>query len=746
MLLYLIIFFISIVSTFMLMPFAGSLGFRRGIVDNPGNLTIHALPVPRTGGVAMFLGFLITIGIAWLSGLVSSHIFAVIGIFFGASFFFIAGLFDDIHKISPLEKFLIEIIGALLAVSLDIKLKTFPVVLVGSLLGIFYLIGGANALNLLDGMDGLAAGISAIAAVFMAIQAIHQSNFLASVLALSVLGVSLGFLPYNLNIKNPLNHLLLRLHKNFLSNGNSYSKIFMGDSGSLFLGYALSCTAILLASKASDYKSFMAPLLVLSIPLLDTGLALARRLINRADPFTGDRRHIYDIMVSKGLNTKQTVGILCSVTLLLGILSIAVVRLDSFRTFCLPLGLGLIAVLGVIAVRLGALKAEPVDEKSEFIRQIPLSGPDIGAKEIALIKHVLNTPYLSRGPMVERFEDMFAEYLGIRYAVAVNSGTSGLHLGVIAAGIKEGDEVITSPFSFVASANCLLYERARPVFVDIDPGSLNIDTDRIEEKITPRTKAILPVHVFGCPCHMDRIMDIAGRFELRIIEDACEAIGAEYRTNGEKWRKAGTFGDCGVFAFYPNKQITTGEGGMVVTNNKHMSKIFKCLRNQGRPEGDGWLGHERLGFNYRISDINCALGIAQLERIDPILKKREKVAAFYNEKLADVDELMLPRVEIDKKISWFVYVVRLADKFSEEDRDWIVKKLREKGINCGKYFPAIHLQPYYVEKFGYKKGDFPIAEKISERTISLPFYNNLSEDMVEYIVKSLKEILAGLRP
>jgi perosamine synthetase len=243
-----------------------------------------------------------------------------------------------------------------------------------------------------------------------------------------------------------------------------------------------------------------------------------------------------------------------------------------------------------------------------------------------------------------------------------------------------------------------------------------------------------------------------------VIEDACEAIGAEYLSQKSKlktqnsreekhqdsWKKVGTFGECGVFAFYANKQITTGEGGMIVTDNESIYRLCRSMRNQGRSEDGAWLQHERLGFNYRISDINCALGIAQLERIDEILAKRERVARLYNERLKDVEELILPHSEKNKKISWFVYVVRLQDKYSREDRDAILAKLKEKGVGCSNYFPPIHLQPFYRKLFGYKKGDFPVTEKVSERTVALPFYNNLREEQIDYVCKNLKNIVQSL--
>lgn len=382
--------------------------------------------------------------------------------------------------------------------------------------------------------------------------------------------------------------------------------------------------------------------------------------------------------------------------------------------------------------------------------RIPLSSPDTTELEKTEVLSVLDTVNLSLGPKLSEFEDKFAQYIGTEYAVAVNSGTSGLHLCLRSLGIEDGDLVATTPFSFISSANCILFERAKPVFVDIDENTLNIDINKLAEKAkelevrNKKLKAILPVHIFGRPCEMKGIMSVAKRYDLKVIEDAAEATGAEYKDSLDIWRKVGTFGDCGVFAFYPNKQMTTGEGGMIVTNNRNIYKLCRSMRNQGRSENSKWLQHERLGYNYRLSDINCALGIAQLERIDEILEKRQKVAWLYNERLKEVEGIIVPQFEENKKISWFVYVVRLTDDFSKEDRDFILDRLRQKGIGCSNYFTPIHLQPFYSKKFGYKQGDFPVTEKVSERTIALPFYNNLREEQVDYVCSSLKIIISSL--
>lgn len=368
------------------------------------------------------------------------------------------------------------------------------------------------------------------------------------------------------------------------------------------------------------------------------------------------------------------------------------------------------------------------------MREIPLSSPDITDLERKAILEVLNTGNLSLGPKLPEFEEMLAHFVGTRYAVAVNSGTSGLHLCMKALGIADGDEVITTPFSFVASANCILYERAVPVFVDIDPFTLTLDVGQIEAKVTKKTKAILPVHVFGQPCNMDSVLKIAEKYSLQVIEDSCEAIGATYRG-----RKAGTFGDCGVFAFYPNKQMTTGEGGAIVTDREEIALLCRSLRNQGRGNGQEWLAHERLGYNYRLSDIHCALGIAQLQRINELLSKRQYVAEVYNSLLKNLAGIRIPSAPSDVTISWFVYVIVLEKMFTRNQRDKILINLKKRGICCSNYFPPIHLQPFYASTFGYKRGDFPVTESISDRTIALPFHGNLSKEDIEYVVAGLKE-------
>lgn len=369
--------------------------------------------------------------------------------------------------------------------------------------------------------------------------------------------------------------------------------------------------------------------------------------------------------------------------------------------------------------------------------KIPLSQPDITDWERKAVFGVLKTPYLSLGPKLKEFEKKIAKYIGVKYAVGVNSGTSALHLIIRALGIKDKDEVVTTPFSFISSSNCILYERAKPVFVDIDEKTLNIDISKIEEKITNRTKAILAVDLFGHPADWETLQKIAKKYNLFLIEDSAEALGSEYKS-----RKCGSFGDAAILSFYPNKQITTGEGGMILTNNKEIADLCQSMANQGRKsKGGKWLEHIRLGYNYRLDEMSCALGIGQLKRIDKIIKKREKVAELYNKKLKNFSEIEIPYVAPNVKLSWFVYVIRLVKKFSQKERDKIIEKMGEKGIQCNNYFQPIHLQPFYQKTFGYKIGVFPVCESVSQRTIALPFYNNLTEKEIDFVVKNLNKCL-----
>jgi perosamine synthetase len=372
------------------------------------------------------------------------------------------------------------------------------------------------------------------------------------------------------------------------------------------------------------------------------------------------------------------------------------------------------------------------------IPAIPLSSPDVSAQDRERVMAVLNGTTLSLGPALPAFEAAMAEAAGTRFAVAVNSGTSALHLCIKAAGIGEGDEVVTTPFSFVASANCALYERAIPRFVDIDLDTYNIDPSQIAASINPRTRAILPVHVFGRPCDMRAITAIAARHDLAVIEDSCEAIGATY-----EGRRIGSLGVSGAFAFYPNKQITTGEGGAVVTNDENVARVCRSWRNQGRGEGGAWLQHERLGYNYRLSDINCALGLGQLSRLDDILRKRKAVAEAYRQALESVPAVITPRP--DPGMSWFVYVVRLQGEFTREQRDQILDSLRAEGIGCNNYFAPIHLQKYFREMFGFRRGQFPVTEHVADRTIALPFFNNLTHGQIEIVASALERAIGRLK-
>jgi perosamine synthetase len=368
--------------------------------------------------------------------------------------------------------------------------------------------------------------------------------------------------------------------------------------------------------------------------------------------------------------------------------------------------------------------------------ELPLSRPDISEADIQSVVGVLRTPFLSLGPKLGEFERAFCDYTGARFATAVSSGTAALHLAVKALDIQPGDEIITSPFSFVASANCALFVNAVPVFVDIDPVSFNLDPELIERRITPRTRAILPVHVFGRPANMDAVLDIAQRHHLRVIEDACEALGARWRG-----RHVGTLGDVGTFAFYPNKQITTGEGGMVVTENPNLDRLFKSLRNQGRGSSGAWLQHEQLGFNYRLSDINCALGLSQLLRFIEILRRRRAVAEEYRRQLADIEGLELPIHELPAaELSWFVYVVRLKELAFAERED-VLEALRLEGVGCNNYFAPLHLQPHF-RALGYREGDFPITEAIAASTVALPFFTTLRNEQITRISDVLRRALA----
>jgi perosamine synthetase len=368
--------------------------------------------------------------------------------------------------------------------------------------------------------------------------------------------------------------------------------------------------------------------------------------------------------------------------------------------------------------------------------RIPLSASDITEADIAAVSAVLRTSRLSLGPRMEEFEQSIARYVGTTHAVAVNSGTSALHLCIRALGISEGDEVIVPSFAFIAVANVLRYARAVPVFVDIDPQTLNLDPARIEEAITPRTRAIIVVHTFGTPAAMDKILEIARHHKLFVSEDACEALGAQF-----DGRKVGAFGDAAVFGFYPNKQITTGEGGMLVTNDLNVAALGRKLRNQGRTDSGEWFQHEELGYNYRLSELNCALGSAQLQRIESILERRETVAREYHRRLQNQAVLQLPPVELSPcRISWFVYAVRLNERIAASHRDRIVQEMASRGIACGRYFAPIHLQPSYRSQ-PHRCMTLTHTESIAPRTLALPFFNHLTVNQIAEVCDTLIDLL-----
>lgn len=371
--------------------------------------------------------------------------------------------------------------------------------------------------------------------------------------------------------------------------------------------------------------------------------------------------------------------------------------------------------------------------------RINLSRPDITQVEIDAVCRVLTGPNLSLGPKLGEFEDALAAYIGRKRGVAVNSGTSGLFLCMKALGIAPGDEVITTPFTFIASVTPIMMAGATPVFVDIDPVSLNIDPAKIEEKITKKTRAILPVVVFGNPAGLDEVCRIAARHNLPVIEDSCEGLGSVL---GDK--KVGSFGSMSVFGFYPNKQITTGEGGMILTDDEKLADACVSLRNQGRSKMGGWLAHERLGYNFRLSDINCALGIVQLSRLADFIGKRRHVAEMYQRFLADDNRLIVPQEPVDCRMAWFVFVVRLMEKYTLSQRDTILNDMLESRIQVSNYFPPAYLQPFMTAGFGYKKGDFPITDSVCKSTIALPFHNNLSLQEVEIVSAELANCLDGL--
>jgi perosamine synthetase len=366
---------------------------------------------------------------------------------------------------------------------------------------------------------------------------------------------------------------------------------------------------------------------------------------------------------------------------------------------------------------------------------VPLSGPYLDEREEELVLEVMRSGRLSLGPTIDRFEDALAEFVGAPYAAAVSSGTAGLHLLCITAGIERGDEVITSPYSFAASANCFIYEGGVPVFADIDPRTLNMTPDAVRAAITPKTKAIVAVDIYGYPCELDELRAIADEHSLAFIQDSCEALGARY-----KGERLGSHGTSCVFAFYANKQMTTGEGGIVTTHSEEEWRALRSLRNQGRGDSGGWLEHVRLGFNYRLSDIAAALGIGQVEKLDEILRLRREVAERYNELLDGIDGVELPLADdADHERSWFVYVVGLPDNAT---REHVIAQFEREAIGYNRYLPSIHLQPYMRETYGFGEGMCPVAEDLSSRTLALPFFTGLERDAQERVAEVLAAALA----
>jgi len=389
------------------------------------------------------------------------------------------------------------------------------------------------------------------------------------------------------------------------------------------------------------------------------------------------------------------------------------------------------------------------------LQPIPMSSPDLTDNERQAVARVLETPNLSMGNQIMNFEESIQEYTGSRHAIGVSSGTAGLHLCVRAAGIQPGDLVITTPFSFVASSNVLLYEGAVPVFVDVEPRTGNIDPHLVfaaaqdimlgglnaKAWLPPKgasgeskLKAILPVDVFGQPADLEPILNTAWKYKLKVIEDSCEALGAKYQG-----RPAGTLGDYGVFAFYPNKQITTGEGGMVITDEDDAASLMRAMRNQGRAPGDTWLQHTHLGYNYRLDEMSAALGVTQMQRLDELVARRTQVADWYNQRISEIPGVEAPTIaRYTTKVSWFVYVIRFAEGM---DRDKIAKKLGELGIPARPYFLPIHLQPYMKERFGYTEGIFPVTEDLGRRGLALPFSGVMQEEQVERVCQALRQVI-----
>jgi perosamine synthetase len=370
------------------------------------------------------------------------------------------------------------------------------------------------------------------------------------------------------------------------------------------------------------------------------------------------------------------------------------------------------------------------------LEPIPLSRPAVGPREERLVLEVLRSGRLSLGQKLGEFEAGFAQRLGANYCCAVSSGTAGLHLALRAAGVGPGDEVLTTPLSFVASANAIVYEGARPVFCDIEPDTLNLDPDAAEAAHTERTTGLLPVHIFGYPAQMPKFEEFARREGLWLVEDACEALGA-WHADG---LAVGARGNLSVFAFYANKQLTTGEGGMVICPDTSSRAMIASERNQGRTDDMNWLDHTRLGYNYRLSELACALGVAQLESLDSLLVRRQRVAELYGQALSGIEGLSLPLADrAGNKRGWFVYVVQLPP---HADRDTVIARLADAGIGSKPYLPAIHLMTYYRQRFGYRPGQFPVCEDIARRSVALPFYPDLGETQIQRVSEAVADAVA----
>lgn len=362
------------------------------------------------------------------------------------------------------------------------------------------------------------------------------------------------------------------------------------------------------------------------------------------------------------------------------------------------------------------------------VRRVPIARPSIGVREHELVERVLDSGVLALGPYAQEFEQGIADVAGRRFGVACSSGTAGLHLAVRALGLGDGDEVVTTPFSFVASANCLLYEGVRPRFVDIEDDTLGLDPERVAAADGPHVRGVLPVHVFGRPCRIGSIEEFAADRGWSLIEDACEALGSSVAG-----RPIGSFGTASVFGFYPNKQITTGEGGVLVTDDPALAELARSLRNQGRDEDGTWLHHLRLGYNYRLDELSAAVGVAQLERMGELLSGRAAVARIYESALGNRDWLQLPREGPDESVDWFVYVVRLAP---ELDRGRLIADLDEAGVQTRPYFNPLHLQPVFAA-LGHRLGDFPVTERVAASTLALPFAPTLETNDVRYVAEAL---------